>query len=60
MEYSTEFKSFIEKTGINQIRTAIYHQSSNEQVEKYVQTIKQALRADQQSKNLIDEKQTIF
>ena len=56
MEYSTEFKSFIEKTGINQIRTAIYHQSSNEQVEKYVQTIKQALRADQQSKNLIDEK----
>ena len=42
---STEFKSFIEKTGTNQIRTAIYHQSSNGQVERYVQTIKQTLRA---------------
>ena len=43
---STKFKSFIEKTGINHIRTAIYHQSSNGQVERYVQTIKQALRAE--------------
>ena len=56
MEYSIEFKSFIEKTGINHIRMAIYHQSSNGQVAKYVQTIKQALRAEQQIKNLIDEK----
>ena len=47
---STEFKSFIEKTGINHIRTAIYHQISNGQVERYVQTIKQALRAEKQSK----------
>ena len=32
---STEFKSFIEKTGIiNHIRTAIYRQSSNGQVER--------------------------
>ena len=53
---STEFKSFIEKTGINHIRTAIYHQSSNGQVERYVQTIKQALRAEKQSKKPIDEK----
>ena len=53
---STELKSFIEKTGINHIRTAIYHQSSNGQVERYVQTIKQALRAEKQSKKPIDEK----
>ena len=52
---STEFKSFIEKTGINHIRTAIYHQSSNGQVERYLQTIKQALRAEKQSKKPIDE-----
>ena len=53
---STEFISFIEKTEINHIRTAIYHQSSNGQVERYVQTIKQALIAEKQSKNPIDEK----
>ena len=53
---STELKSFIEKTGINHIRTAIYHQGSNGQVERYVQTIKQALRAEKQSKKRIDEK----
>ena len=53
---STEFKSFIEKTGINHIRTAIYHQSSNGQVERCVQTIKQALRAEKQSIKPIDEK----
>ena len=35
---STEFKSFIKKTGVNHILTAVYHQSSNGQV-----TIKQAL-----------------
>ena len=56
MQYSTEFKSFIEKTGINHIRTAIYHQSSNGQVERCVQTIKQALRAEKQSIKPIDEK----
>ena len=48
---STEFKSFIEKTGVNHIRTAIYRQSSNGQV-----TIKQALRSEKQSKKPIDEK----
>ena len=53
---STELKSFIEKTGINHIRTAIYHQSSNGQVKRYVQTIKQALRAIKQSKKPIDGK----
>ena len=53
---ATEFKSFIEKTGINHIRTAIYYQNSNGQVERYVQTIKQALRAEKQSKKPIDEK----
>ena len=53
---STEFKSFIEKTGINHIRTAIYHESSNGRVERYVQTIKQTIRAEKQSKKLIDEK----
>ena len=53
---STEFKSFIEKTGINHIRTAIYHQSSNGQVERYVHTINQALRTEKQSKKPIDEK----
>ena len=52
---STEFKSFIEKTGINYLRTAISHQSSNGQVETYVRTIKQALRAEKQSKILLDE-----
>ena len=53
---STELKSFIEKTGINHIRTAIYHQSSNGEVKRYVQRIKQALTAEKQSKKPIDEK----
>ena len=53
---STVFKSFIEETGINHIRTAIHHQSSNGHVERYVQTIKQALRAEKQNKKPIDEK----
>ena len=57
---STEFKSFIEKTGINHIRTAIHHQSSNRQVERYVQTIKQALKAEKQSEKPIDEKLNDF
>ena len=49
-----------EKTGTNNTRTAIYHQSSNGQVERYVQTIKQALRAEKQSKKQIDEKVNDF
>ena len=57
---STELKSFIEKTGINHIRTAIYHQGSNGQVERYVQTIKQALRAEKQSKKRIDKNKQFF
>ena len=57
---STEFKSFIEKTRINHIRRAIYHQNSNGQMERYVQTIKQLLRAEKQSKKPIDEKLNDF
>ena len=34
----------------------IYHQSSSGQVERYVQTIKQAVRVEKQSKKSIDEK----
>ena len=52
---STEFKSFTEKTRINHIHTAIYHQSWNGQVERYVQTIKPPLWAEKQSKKPTDK-----
>ena len=37
---SQEFKNFIKILGIKHIRTAAYHQSSNGQAERYVQTEK--------------------
>ena len=40
---SDQFSCFVTERGINHLRTAAYHQSSNGQAERYVQTVKNAL-----------------
>lgn len=42
---STEFNSFTKENGIRHILTAPYHPASNGQAERYVQTVKNALKA---------------
>ncbi|XP_054749712.1 uncharacterized protein K02A2.6-like [Lytechinus pictus] len=42
---SSEFKEFVDKNGIVHKRSAPYHPSTNGQAERFVQTLKQALRA---------------
>ena len=43
---SQEFKNFIKTLGIKHVRTAAYHQSSNGQAERYVQTVKNGLECN--------------
>ena len=43
---SEKFKYFMKENGINHLRTAAYHQSSNGQAERYVQTVKNGLRSN--------------
>ena len=43
---SQEFENFIKTLGIKHIRTAAYHQSSNVQAERYVQTMKNGLESN--------------
>ena len=43
---SQEFKNFIKTLGIKHIRTAAYHQSSNGQAKRYVQTVKNGLESN--------------
>ena len=54
---SAMFKSFIKSCGIKHMYVAPYHQSSNGQVERYVQIIKKGLRraATNISQNILDE-----
>ena len=40
------FKQYMNENGINHLRTAAYHQSSNGQAERYVQTVKNGLRSN--------------
>jgi len=43
---STEFKKFLQTSGVNYHKlTAPYHPSTNGQAERYVQTVKDALKA---------------
>ena len=42
---SEEFKNYVNVNGIKHIRTAAYHQSSNGQAERYVQTVKHGLHS---------------
>ena len=42
---ATEFKTFMKENGVRHIRSAPYHPASNGQVERLVQTYKQALKA---------------
>ena len=41
---SDEFKVFCDRNGINHVLIAPYHQSSNGQAERFVQTIKRGLK----------------
>ena len=43
---SQEFENFIKTLGIKHIRTAAYHQSSNGQAERYVQTVENGLESN--------------
>ena len=43
---SQEFESFIKTLGVKHIRAATYHQSSNGQAERYVQTVKTGLKSN--------------
>ena len=45
MEHSLRHKNF-KTLGIKHIRTAAYHQSSNGQAERYVQTVKNGLESN--------------
>ena len=46
---ATEFKTFMKENGVRHIRSAPYHPASNGQVERLVQTCKQALKAGKDS-----------
>ena len=43
---SQQFENFIKTLGIKHIRTAAYHQNSNGQSERYVQTVKNGLESN--------------
>ena len=47
---SDDFGRFCKSNGINHILTAPYHQSSNGQAERFVQTIKRGLKLNNVSK----------
>ena len=42
---SEEFRTFLRRNGVKHIRSAPYHPASNGGVERFVQTLKQSLRA---------------
>ena len=51
---SNEFATYMKSTGINHMRVAAYHQSSNGQVERYVQIVKKGFKCN--STNNVEEK----
>ena len=57
---SQEFENFIKTLAIKHIRTAAYHQSSNGQAEKYVQTVKNGLESNYCNNKTLKERLTDF
>ena len=53
---SLEFKHFIQLNGINHLQTPDYHQSSNVQVDRYIQTMKKGLKANTNGGSDLQEK----
>ena len=53
---SSEFVRFMKLNGIKHMRTPVYHQSSNGQVERYVQTIKKGLKSNSHIQGELQEK----
>ena len=53
---SQEFKNFIKTLDIKHIRTAAYHQSSNGQAERYVQTVKNGLESNYSNNKTLKER----
>ena len=49
---SQEFKRFLEVNGVQHIRSAPYHPSTNGQAERFVQSMKQALKASREQGSL--------
>jgi len=49
---SAEFKQFMELNGIRHVMGATYHPSTNGLAERFVQSFKRAVRADQTNKEL--------
>ncbi|XP_062389467.1 uncharacterized protein K02A2.6 [Sardina pilchardus] len=49
---SEEFKTFMEENGIQHIRTAPYHPATNGLAERFVQTLKQALKSSPNTQSL--------
>ena len=52
---SHDFRNFINLIGVKHIRTAAYHQSSNGQAERYVQTVKKGLESNSGNHNPLKE-----
>ena len=52
---SHDFKNFIKLIEVKHIRTAAYHQSSNGQAERYVQTVKKGLESNSGNRNPLKE-----
>lgn len=49
---SEEFKAFMEENGIHHIKSAPYHPATNGLAERFVQTMKQALKSSQNTRSL--------
>lgn len=49
---SKEFKAFLEENGIHHITSAPYHPATNELAERFVQTMKHALKSGQGRRSL--------
>ena len=57
---SLEFGSYMKANGMNHLRSAAYHQSSNGQAERYVQTVKKGLKSNTKTEGPIQEKVDSF
>ena len=57
---SQEFENFSKTLGTKHIRTAAYHQSSNDQAEWYVQTVKNGLESNYCNNETLKERSIDF
>lgn len=46
---SDEFRNFMKLNGVTHTRTAIYHPASNGEAERFIQTLKNALRKERET-----------